>query len=282
MKLHAPNAEIFIPDDSDETRALDRTTHLGIGAHADDLELMAIEGILACIRSSERWFTGIVVTDGAGSPQGARALDRRELVELRRAEQREAAKLGGYSAMIQLGFSSEALKRRDAADGEFPTQDLQTIIAGARPEVVYTHGIADKHDTHVAVALRVLEACRGLPSEQRPKRVIGCEVWRDQDWLVDADKVLMPVEGDEDLQAALISVFKSQIDESKRYDLAALGRRRAHATFFESHAGDRYRGLTFGMDLTPLLDGGDVRERAEQLIRRFESEVIARLERLGA
>ena len=36
-----------------------------------------------------------------------------------------------------------------------------------------------------------LAALRRLPADQRPKRVLGCEVWRDLDWLVDADKQVL-------------------------------------------------------------------------------------------
>ena len=42
MKLHRPNADIFIPDATPLPSALSRTTHLGIGAHQDDLEFFAV------------------------------------------------------------------------------------------------------------------------------------------------------------------------------------------------------------------------------------------------
>ena len=54
------------------------------------------------------------------------------------------------------------------------------------------------------------------------------------------------------LQAALNGVFDSQISGGKRYDLAVMGRRLAHAPFHESHATDKQTGLTYAMDLTPL------------------------------
>ncbi len=101
---------------------------------------------------------------------------------------------------------------------------------------MYTHNLADKHDTHVAVALRVVSACRALEPALRPKQLIGCEVWRDLDWLCDADKVRMPVDQREHLQQALLGVFDSQIAGGKRYDLATAGRRKANASYFESRA----------------------------------------------
>jgi len=42
MKLHNSSAQIFIPDGTPVTRALQRITHLAIGAHQDDLEFMAV------------------------------------------------------------------------------------------------------------------------------------------------------------------------------------------------------------------------------------------------
>jgi hypothetical protein len=141
--------------------------------------------------------------------------------------------------------------------------------------------LADKHDTHVAVALRAIEACRMLSAEARPRRVIGCEVWRDLDWLCDADKIVMPVDEREHLQAALLGVFDSQIAGGKRYDLASAGRRRAHATYHESHGTDRHRGLVFGMDLTPLLDGANPTELVRSYIARFEADVAGRIAKLS-
>jgi LmbE family N-acetylglucosaminyl deacetylase len=159
--------------------------------------------------------------------------------------------------------------------------DLRGILQKTRPEVVYTHNLADKHDTHVAVALRLIAACQALPPEARPQRIIGCEVWRDLDWLCDADKVVMPVDRHENLHAALMGVFDSQIAGGKRYDLATAGRRRAHATYFESHGTDAHRSLIWGMDLTPLLHGADPAELVRDYIARFEAEVAGRVARLS-
>jgi len=153
-------------------------------------------------------------------------------------------------------------------------------LQATRPEVVYTHNLADKHDTHVAVCLRLVAACKALPVAERPKRIIGCEVWRDLDWLCDKDKVVMPVSRHENLHAALMGVFDSQIAGGKRYDLATAGRRRAHATYFESHGTDSESALIWGMDLTPLLDGAQPGELVQRYIARFQDEVSGRLAKL--
>lgn len=280
LSLTQPNADVFVPDGADLAVALARTTHLAIGAHQDDLEFMAAHGVVECFQNARRWFTGVVVTDGAGSARDFeyKGYSNQQMMAVRELEQRKAAFVGEYSAMLQLGHPSSAVKDAPTPD---VVNDLLGILSQMRPEVVYTHNLADKHDTHVAVALRVVAACQALPVEARPKLIIGCEVWRDLDWLCDSDKIVMPVDGHENLHAALLGVFDSQIAGGKRYDLATAGRRRAHATYFESHGTDAHTGLIWGMDLTPLLSGADPRELVGSYIARFEAEVADRLRRLG-
>ncbi len=150
--------------------------------------------------------------------------------------------------------------------------------------MVYTHNLADKHDTHVGVTIAALLAMREMPLDQRPKQVIGCEVWRNLDWLPDEEKVLMDVSGRDNLAAALNGVFDSQIAGGKRYDLATLGRRAANATFFNSHATDASTQLIFGLDLTPLVtdDSIDIVSYVCSLIDRFNEDVRTKLsQRLG-
>lgn len=280
MKFHQPGAEVFVPDGLPLDRALARTTHLGIGAHPDDLEILAIHGILECFGKPGRGFTGVVVTSGSGS---ARAEDYAQYSDeqmraVRRLEQKKAAFVGEYAAQILLDYPSRAVREREAT----VTEDLRSILEACCPEVVYTHNLADKHDTHVAVSLRALAAMRALPAEARPKRVIGCEVWRDLDWLPDELKVALPVSGRDNLQAALLGVFDSQITSGKRYDRATLGRRRAHATFSETHGVDASSGLVWGVDLTPLLDEPEL-DPAEFMgshIDAFRAEVLGRIRRL--
>jgi len=280
LSLTHANADVFVPDGSDIGAALARTTHLAVGAHQDDLEFMAAHGVVECFQNAARWFTGVVVTNGGGSARDFEYKDYSDerMMAVRQLEQRKAAFVGEYSAMLQLRHPSAVVK--DAAS---PTvvADLVSILRETRPEVVYTHNLADKHDTHVAVALRVVAACQALPADARPSRIIGCEVWRDLDWLCDADKVVMPVDRHENLHAALMGVFDSQIAGGKRYDLATAGRRRAHATYFESHGTDEHSALTWGMDLTPLLSGADPSELVKTYIARFEAEVAERVRRLS-
>ena len=280
MHLSQNSAQIFVPDQSPLEVALARTTHLGIGAHHDDLEIMAAHGILECFANPDRWFTGVVVTDGAGSARdfAYAAHSDEQMKSVRRAEQKKAAHLGEYGAQFLLEHPSSAVK--DATSTPV-LSDLVEIMRVTTPEVVYTHNLADKHDTHVAVALRVVAACRALEPSARPQRLIGCEVWRDLDWLCDTDKVRLPLDRHEHLQNALLGVFDSQIAGGKRYDLATMGRRRAHATYSESHDTDRHSALSWGMDLTPLMHEGDPEAHVAELLRRFQDDVAARLRRLG-
>ena len=283
MKLHSSNAEIFIPDAAPQADALARVTHLGIGAHQDDLEFMAFHGILNCFARHDQWFGGVTCTNGAGSSRTGPYADfsDAQMMTIRRQEQNTAATIGGYAAMIQLDYPSSTLKN---PNGQELKNDLIALLTATQPEVVYTHNPADKHDTHIAVTIAALLAMRELPRDQRPRQVIGCEVWRNLDWLPDEEKILMDVSGRDNLAAALNGVFDSQIAGGKRYDLATLGRRAANATFFNSHATDASTQLIFGLDLTPLVadDTKDIASYVCDLIDRFSADVRLKLnQRLG-
>jgi LmbE family N-acetylglucosaminyl deacetylase len=279
MKFSHPHADVFVPDTSLTPHdALARVTHLCVAAHHDDIEIMAYAGIADCLDLPGKAFGGVVVTNGAGSPRtGTYAhLTDEEMQVVRREEQRQAARLGRYAIQVQLAHPSAATKQPGHAG---IAADLAQIFAGCRPEVVYLHNPADKHDTHVAVMLRGLEAIRALPADRRPKRVLGCEVWRDLDWLVDSDKVVLDAGRHPELAPALLKVFDSQISGGKRYDLATLGRRAAHATFHASHATDRLAGITWAVDLTPLVQDPalSLDDYISSLIMQFHGDVIARL-----
>jgi LmbE family N-acetylglucosaminyl deacetylase len=278
MQLRNPSADVFIPDGKAPAEALARITHMGVGAHQDDLEFMAFHGIQACYHSEAEWFGGVTCTNGSGSSRtGAYAkFTDEQMMAVRRQEQRQAAIVGRYAAMVQLDYPSKIVK--DPADPRLK-DDLKDILSAARPRAVYTHNPADKHDTHVAVVVPVIQAIRELPREQRPQAVYGCEVWRDLDWLPDAEKVVHDVCGHENLAAALNGLFDSQIAGGKRYDLAVIGRRRANATFFESHGVDQSDALAFAMDLTPLIqdDTLDLVDYVTGFIDRFKADVTAKL-----
>ncbi len=282
MKLSLESAELYIPDGIEESAALARTTHLSVAAHQDDIEIMAYDGIIQCFQQEDRWFTGVVVTNGSGSPRSGiyEKYSDAEMVQVRRKEQRKAAMVGDYAAQFLLDLPSSAIKD---AQNSAPVDDLEAILRACGAEVVYTHNLADKHDTHVGVALKLIEAIRRLPAELRPKKLYGCEVWRDLDWMTDGDKVAFDATEHENLQAALLGVFDSQIAGGKRYDLATLGRRRAHATYHASHGVDATTGTNFAMDLTPLVtdDALSPLDLVRAHIGNFQAEVESRFGKLG-
>ena len=273
-----PRARLMIPDGLAAPAALRRTTHLGIGAHQDDLEFMAFHGILACYDQKDRWFGGVTITDGRGSSRAGKFQDWTDdqIAAERIREQDAAAVIGQYAFMAQLGHPSKSV--RDARE-TVVRDDLFRILEATRPEVVYLHNLADKHDTHVGCALRCLEALRRLPKADRPQKVYGCEVWRDLDWLVDSEKTPMPVSARPELARALNEVFATQIAGGKRYDLAVIGRRTANATFSQAHSTDQESAMQWAMDLTPLVqdDTLDPLTYTVGFIDRLKADVTARL-----
>ena len=263
---------IYIPDGLEEQAAVARTTHLAIAAHQDDIEFMAYAPIAECFGSSGKWFGAVVVTDGAGSPRSGIYADYtdEEMKKVRIVEQKKAAFLGEYSFLALLGHPSKEVKAGERAIAE----ELASLIKRAKPKYLYTHNLADKHETHVATALRVIAALRLLKPEERPEKVFGCEVWRDLDWLPDDEKIYLDCGPHPNLMRALSAVFDSQIAGGKRYDLAAEGRRLANATFSASHACDTYSALNYAMDLTPLMDeSADIADFITSAIDRFKEQV---------
>jgi len=279
MHFYNPNADLFIPDGAAPDAALTRTTHLCISAHQDDIEIMAYHGIAECFGLKDKWFSGVVVTNGAGSPRAgiyAEYTDE-EMQKVRLIEQRKAAYVGDYACQIQLGFTSAQVKN----PGETAVvEDLRQIILALRPEVVYLHNPADKHDTHISVLLRSIAALRAARETVRPKKVYGCEVWRDLDWLSDDEKQALPVSARSNIAAALVGVFDSQVTGGKRYDLATAGRRLANATYYASHGTDVETALSFAMDLTPLIEDANLPLESYVLtkIDRFRADVERRLQ----
>lgn len=280
MQLTQETAQIFIPDQLSVDQALNRTTHLAIAAHQDDIEIMATAPILDCYQKPGLWFTGVVVTDGRGSPRDGiyKQYDDEDMRQVRFKEQFKAAIVGEYAAQVMLDYPSETVK--DSAKVG-PVADIRAVLEATQPTFLYTHNLADKHDTHVAVTLRVIQAIRSSSPSSRPKKVYGCEVWRDLDWLLDSDKVSFDLSSHESLQAALLGVFDSQIAGGKRYDLASMGRRRANATYFQAHGVDTSLGMTYGMDLTPLISipERDIAEYIDTFIQRFARDVHERVKK---
>jgi LmbE family N-acetylglucosaminyl deacetylase len=287
MNLSRPDADIFVPASGPSAglapaAALARTTHLCVIAHQDDIEINAYPAVAECYGRADRFFTGVVMTNGAGSARTGKyaAVTDTEMQGIRREEQRTAATLGKYNLQLQLSHPSADVKSSGHAG---VAADLGAIFSGCRPSVVYLHQPADKHDTHVACLLRCLEALRALPRDRRPARVLGVEGWRDLDWLADDQKVPMDASANPALAEKLVAVFESQIAGGKRYDLAAMGRRLSNATFFASHATDKTNAISFAMDLTPLVHDEklSIADFTAAHIERLRADVTARIKKLS-
>ena len=194
-------------------------------------------------------------------------------------EQKKAAYVGEYGALALLDYTSSAVKNPKDVD---VVEELKELIVKASPKVIYTHNLADKHDTHVGVVTKVISALRELPDEFQPEKLYGCEVWRNLDWVNDEEKVSFDVSERPNLAAALVEVFDSQICGGKRYDLATAGRRVANATYAASHGVDKASAISHAMDLTPLIKDkeADIKEFIKNYINRFSDDVMERLDRV--
>ena len=282
MNFNKEKASIYVPSGKEISEALKSTTHLAVVAHQDDTEILAYHGIAQCFGQKDKNFSSVIVSNGAGSPRtGIYAeYSDEEMQEIRKDEQNKAALLGDYAAQIQLAYPSSEIK--DGANKN-TVEDLRQIFAAAQSDVVYLHNPADKHDTHIGTMLRAIEALRSLPADQQPSKVYGCEVWRDLDWMMDDEKVVLPTDQYPHIAQALIAVFDSQVSGGKRYDLATVGRRTANATYFASHDVDACDSMNFAMDLTPLINDADlsISNYVKEVILRFQNDVTDKLDRMS-
>jgi len=274
MQLKNTDAEVFVPDNTPEQEAIARTTHMAVGAHPDDLEIMAPNLILDCYNRTDQWFCGVVTTNGAGSPRSNLYADYtdEQMMVVRRGEQKKAAVVGEYGALAMLNYTSAQVKDPGTTD---VVADIKALLLAACPKVLGTHNLADKHPTHVATAIRTIQTVRELPEDARPEKVYGFEVWRGMDWIPDEEAVTFGVSQRDNISSALVGLYDSQISGGKRYDLATAGRRRERATYLASHGTDTDELLTLAMDLTPLVTDPslDIADYVTGYIDRFKASV---------
>jgi len=268
ISLQQPGAMLDFPSG----QPISNTTHLGIGAHADDLEIMAYHGIAICYESQTSLFSGITVTNGVGSPQHEETkLEQEELRKVRQQEQLAAAQMGRYGFIAQLDYPSSKLKDPNQAA---PSEEIFNLLQKAKPDVVYLHQSGDKHPTHIAVLRASIEALRMLPAEDRPEKVYGCEVWRDLDWLPDDKKIYLPTDAHPELALNIIYVFQSQIRAGVAYNKGALGRRLANGTFANPHIVKQGDSFSLAMDLMPVVRGDvSLKELTLGLVEDFYNHV---------
>lgn len=281
MKLNIKSAEFFIPNKTDVLEAIKKTTHMAIGAHQDDVEIMAYDGILKCYKKDDLSFTGVIVTNGAGSARDGeyKNYSDKEMQAIRKLEQKKASEIGEFGALVLLDYPS--VDTKDSRN-RLIVKEIAELIKLANPDILYTHNLADKHDTHIGVVTKVIKAIRSLDISDRPSKLYGCEVWRDLDWMLDSEKVIFDVSGDPELALNLVNVFESQIAGGKRYDLATIGRRLANATFSSSHTVDETDAIIYAMDLTPLIvnDNLDIIHFVSSHIGRFANGVSEKIQKV--
>lgn len=264
--------DLFIPKNED----IGKITHLAVSAHQDDIEFMAYHGILECFMKEDKRFGAVVVTNGSGSPRSGIYADCSDetMMKIRKDEQKKAAIIGDYA--MQAFLDAPSAKVKDKFDRSI-IDELKEIIIKTQPKYIYTHNLADKHDTHIAVAMRLITALREL--KYVPDAIYGCEVWRALDWICDDEKISLDVAGRGNLEAALLGVFDSQIAGGKRYDNAVIGRRMANATFAQSHGVDSTTSVIYAMDLLPLLKDSelDIAGYVTAYIDRFKADVADKI-----
>jgi hypothetical protein len=166
-------------------------------AHQDDIEIMAHAGICDCLEANRArkplaaWW----------SPTAPAPRALVQVLELhRRADavgiRRDGATPRRRSSAATRSSSSSAHPSADVKSGG-PRRGVArrphtAIFAGAcSPECRLSAQPGGQARHPRRRARRCLEALRALPPGARPRRVLGCEVWRDLDWLVDADKVAL-------------------------------------------------------------------------------------------
>ncbi|MBQ7569215.1 PIG-L family deacetylase [bacterium] len=290
MHLHKDEAVVYLPGvgsrgnivSADDRARLQTVTHLGIGAHPDDVEFMIWQGILQCYRHPVRHFASLVITDGKGSSRIGPYADcsDEQIAQIRLGEQHRVAEAGGYAASISLGYSSEEL-RASAAD--LVCEDIKNVVSCLRPEVIYTHNLADRHDSHVAALLRVVQALRELGPDYYPREFYGCEVWRSLDWLAGEDRCVCDVGANPNLMQTLMGLYDSQISGGKNYAAANFGRRQSNATYSDAYHADDVSLLELAMDLRPLLINPSLtpEDYFSELNSRFSLDVRQRLRRMS-
>lgn len=283
MSLNQKNAFIWVPEGLSAEEALKRTTHLSIGAHPDDLEFMSFHGIAECYERSDRFFTGVVVTDGAGSVKSGpyAGMSPSEMAKVRIEEQINAAKKGKFNALVMLQYPSSQVQGTGVWQERSWLKELDSLFSNSQPDVIYSHNPFDKHPTHLAIILPLIRYLQSLTAARKPKRFYGCEVWRGLDWLLDEDRVELSFSGKEELASQLNQLFPSQTDAGKNYPEAIRGRRIANATFKNPHSTDPATQLELAMDLTPLLSKkeDEISEYLQGYLRRFNEKLTQEIQK---
>jgi LmbE family N-acetylglucosaminyl deacetylase len=273
------NTQLWFPDKDNFDKLSENTTHMAIGAHCDDLEIIGLDGIVRHFENKKNNFYGVVVSNSQGKPYHPkyRNLSPEQIQKIREREQIKAAGIGQYTGLAFLNYPSNRIKNKKYKDEI--TNKIQEIIKIINPKTLYTHNPFDRHPTHVVTCLRVIEALRGLKKSKRPSRVYGVEVWGSLDWLPDDKKVAFDVSAHKQLTEKLLSVYKSQNYKNNRYDEAVLGRMRANSVFSKPHQFSKEKFLIYALDLLPLLKGKtNIGKYLKRYLETFLEDSLSRID----
>ncbi len=241
-----------------------------IGAHKDDVEIMAFDGI---IKGLDGGFVAVVLTSGSTCPKGEmlKDLSPKEISALRTNEQLEASKIGKYAGLYLIEKESPELQNYD----EQLVHSLCEILQANRGmDTVYIHSPFDRHKTHRRAFDVAIDAFRMLDKADLPRKVYACEVWGSLDWYNGKYRTEFVLDGHEQLAYDLMSCFKSQ-NQAKRYDLAVGARRQANATFGDGHALDMAKSVALALDVTDLVCGKVEKEEfIDSCLAEFKGSII--------
>ncbi len=275
MKNLNQRASCYDPRDDSSTSAIQKTAFLGIGAHQDDLEFMCFDAILKGLNGDG--FSALILSDGSGSARNHshQNLSPQEFSQLRNEEQKNAAKLASYKQLIQLNHPSSVIKERNAS----LIAEISDIIQASSPQVIYTHNPFDKHLSHVATLECVVSAILELAPQDRPKKLIGCEVWRSLDWLPQKRKLIFEIDAEAQIRDQLLECFPSQSGESKNYSKAVQGRRICNATFLDSYNKDQFLQVEYAIDLSEVISQKPVslHNFSNRVLEEFKTEIFLNL-----
>lgn len=278
MKFRNSNVDVFFPKNNECD--ISEIDFLAIGAHQDDIEIMSFPPILEAYHSDKK-FAAVTCTDGAGSPSSGpyATYTREEMIECRKQEEKNAAKLGNYAFLIQLGYTSNEARSKDT--NQFIVEDLEQIILKYRPKRIYTHNPFDKHKTHLAVFSATMKALHNILNDYEPMKVYGGECWRDLDWIPDGMKENVSIGNDITLLEILLGTYQSQVASGKRYDKAAIARLQANSTYADPYSLDKSNYVSCFLDLTEIaLKHVTLEEYVNKFLKFFENEVNENIENL--
>ncbi len=125
---------------------------LVFGAHVDD-EVIGPGGTLACLSDLGAQITVVTFTGGDSDTGYSRPEWKGKVGEMRREEARGIDRLLGIGRRVFLGHPTQ-----DVRNDVHTYQACVRLIREARPDVILTHWMEDKHRDHRAVATLTDEA----------------------------------------------------------------------------------------------------------------------------